>query len=255
MRRWCVAVAVLAVVTTILAGCTSSTWDTSGIDDATTTVPNYPRTDAGLTASLTAYLSTVGDDLDEWAPPKAEAECAATRLVHRLTTDHLLEIGFDPRRPSLALGYPADERTAVVNILVGCIDFSKAILETVSSFQKLPLTQTNCLATGFTRLGLVRDLAGSLVDGKEIDPFANDNRYGNGVSSLAVECLGDDDLLPAAPMPLLPGPSKGAPTTSTSTTVEPRSDSDGLGGITPGGPLDSTTTTEATGRPTTTTGR
>lgn len=239
-------VPVIAMVVALSTGglaCTSSRWDTSEVDDTTpTTAKQYSRDEAGLIASLTDHLSAVGDDLNEWSPPEDEARCAATRLVRRLTVDHLLELGFDPQEPTLALAYPPEERTAVVNILAGCVDFSAGILETYSSYLKLPLAQSNCMAKGFERLGLTRDLIGAVVDGKEPDPFANSDRYAAGVSSLAVECLGEEDLLPNAPLPPLPEPD-GASTT-TSTTEPIFEDDGGLEGIEPGGPLDTTTTTE-----------
>jgi hypothetical protein len=236
--------AAAAVGLLALSGCTSSTWDTSQIDNTTpTTVKKYAKTTAGLTESLTDYLAKVGTDLDDWAPPKDQAKCAAQRLVRRLTVDHLLDLGYDPQKPTLALAYPADERTSVVNILAGCIDVSQGVLEMYSSYQKLPLAQSNCMSKGFARLGLDRDLIGSMVDGKEPDPFANSDHYASGLSALAIECMQEDDLLPNAPMPGLPTSS--VPDTSTTTTTLPEFENDdGLEGIEPGGPLDTTTTTQ-----------
>ena len=239
-----VAGVVAIALTVVSAGCTTSSWDTSDIDNTTpTTVKKYARDAAGLTESLTVYLSTVGQDLDEWSPPRDQARCAAQRVVRRLTVDHLLELGFNPQKATLALSYPPDERTSVVNILAGCIDFSQGVLEMFSSYLKLPLAQSNCMAKGFERLGLTRDLITAIVDGKEPDPFANSDRYAAGVSSLAVDCMQEDDLLPNAPLPPLPEPANPSTTTSTTTTTPAFEGDDGLEGIEPGGPLDTTTTT------------
>jgi hypothetical protein len=242
--RTAAAVVLTALLAVLVAGgCTTSKWDTSGIDDTTpTTVKRYPKTEAGLIGSLTAYLSTVGDDLDEWAPPHKAAECAATRLVRRLTVDHLLELGYDPQKPTLALGYPEDEKASVVNVLLGCIDFSEGILEMMSSYLKLPLAESNCLAEGFDRLGLDRDLATAMVDGTEPDPFAANNHFGAGLSSLADQCLDEEDLPPAGPLAALPKAGPDSPTTSTSTIPSDDATDDSLGGIVPGGPLDTTST-------------
>lgn len=237
------AAALAAAVGIVSGGCTTSEWDTSELnDDTPTTVRRYTSDQAGLEESLTDYLSAVGDDLGEWAAPRDQASCAAQRLVRRLTVDHILELGFDPQAATLALDFPAEEKASVVNILLGCIDFSSAILETYSSYQKLPLAQSSCFAEGFDRLGLTRDLVSGLVDGSEPDPFANSDRMASGMASLAVECLEEDDLLPNAPMPRLPE-AKNSPGTTTSTTAPPDTDDDGdLEGIEPGGPLDTTTT-------------
>lgn len=245
--RWRALVAVVLVtLATAVAvpACTSSSWDTSDIDDTTpTTVKEYPDTEAGFTDSLADHLSRVGSDLGQWAAPADEAACAAKRLVRRLTVDRLRELGYDRQAPTLALAWTEEERAAVVNVLSGCIDVSASILETYSSYNKLPLAQSNCMAKGFERLGLTRDLVSSLVDGAEVDPFANSDRFASGLASLAVECMGEDDLLPNAPMPKLP-PSDGALSTTTTTTI-PLGGLDAdepLEGIEPGGPLDTTTT-------------
>ncbi len=124
----------------------------------------------------------------------------------------------------------------------GCIDVSAAILETFSSYQKLPLAQSNCMAEGFARLELSRDVIVALVDGKEPDAFANSDRYASGLASLAVECMEEDDLLPNGLLPKLPAP-KNAPASTTTSTTAPTSDDDLLEGIEPGSPLDTTTTT------------
>lgn len=216
-----------------LAGCTSSRWDTSEIA-ATTTTTTYARDEAGLTASLTDYLSVVGDDLNQWAAPADEASCAAGRLVRRLTVDHLLELGFDPAEPTLALAYPLEEKAAVVNILTGCIDFSASLVEMLSSYSKLPLVQSDCISEGVDRLGLDRDLAAGLVEGTEPDPFAGDARYGSGLASVVTECLDDEDLLPNAPMPRLPEAGPDAPRTTTSTTSTSTTSTPGRSTSTPG---------------------
>lgn len=224
----------------LTASCTSSTWDTSKIDDTTpTTAVRYPDTAAGYTASLTHTLSHVGVDLGEWAAPEKEAKCAASRIVDRLTVDRLKALGYDRQDGSLALGWSDDERSTVINILTSCIDFSAAILESVSSYLKLGLEPTNCMAKGYERLGLTRDLAASLVDGKEPDPFADGDRFGSGVAQLATECMGENDLIPDTPMPRLPE-ATGGPSVSTTTSTIP--DDGQLNGIEPGSPLDVTTT-------------
>lgn len=238
------ALLVTIAVAVAAAACTSRTWDTSEINDTTpTTVRTFPRTAEGVRASLVAYMSQRRDDLDQWAANTEEAECAAERLVERFGVERLLEVGFDPNEPTLALTLPAEERTAAVNVLVGCIDFSRGMLEMLSSYMKLPIAESDCMAKGFERLGLDRDLAGALVDGTEPDPFANSNRFGVGVSSLAVECMEELSLHPDAPLSRLPGPDPDAPAPPTTRGATGEAPSDSLAGIVPGGPLDTTTTT------------
>ena len=92
-------------------------------------------------------------------------------------------------------------------------------------------------------MGLDRDLVASLIDGKEPDPFENSNHFASGLGSIAVDCMQEDDLLPAAPLAVLPPAGADSPKTTTSTTLPPLGGDDQLGGIEPGGPLDTTTTT------------
>lgn len=239
MRRIARALVVLGSLLAV-SGCTSSSWDTSEIDDTTpTTVHRYPDSASGYSDSLADSLSDVGPNLGEWAAPHDQAVCAASRIVDRFTVDRLRELGFDRQHPSLALGWSDDERSAVVNILTSCIDFSAAILESVSSYQKVGLEASHCLAVGYERLGLTRELAVSLVDGAEPDPFANGDRFASGVAQLATECMGEQDLIPDTPMPRLPT-SEGGPSVSTTTSTIP--DDGRLDGIEPGSPLDVTTT-------------
>lgn len=234
----------VATAAAVAAGCTSRTWDTSEIDDTTpTTVRTYPATAEGIRASLVAYMSQRIDDLDQWTANREEAACAAERLLDRFGAERLLEVGYDPNAPTLALTLPVEERTAAVNVLVGCVDFSRGMLEMLSSYLKLPIAEADCMAKGFERLGLDRDLAGSLVDGVETDPFANSNRFGVGVSSLVVECMGEESLHPDAPLSRLPGPDPDAPRAPTTVAPGGEAPSDSLAGVVPGGPLDTTTTT------------
>lgn len=228
------------VLVTSAVACTSSDWDTSAINRPTTTAP-FGRDEAGVRESLGAYLTSVGRDLGEWVPTDDEAECTVDRVVRRLGVDRLLEVGYDPQEPSLALAYTPEEHTAVVNILSGCIDFSEAMVSMLSSYEKLGMPQAACISEGFERLGLTRDLAGSLVDGKEPDPFAESDRFASGLASLAAECLEEEDLQPAAPLPRLPAPEN--PSTTTSTTTPLYDDGEDLDGIEPGGPLDTIVTT------------
>lgn len=136
----CKLATVTLVSIAVIAGCTSSTWDTSDIDRVQNTdPPKFSRDESGLVASLTYHLSKVGDDLNTWSPPTDEAECAATRIVRRLTPDRLLGLGYDPDQGNLSQPYTPDERTALTNILTNCIDFEEGLLSVVSSYDKLSI--------------------------------------------------------------------------------------------------------------------
>jgi hypothetical protein len=225
----------------LLAGaCTSADEIRSDNDEPVT----FDRSEQGVTDSIAASLTGTPENLNFWLAPADEAKCAAQRLVSRIGADRLLELGYDPNKPTLKLEYAEEERAAATNVLVGCIDFERAVLSLVSSSQKLSLEASSCISRGYERLHLTRDLAASLVTGTDPDPLAQDARFSRAVGQLAVDCLGVDDMLPNAPLPRLPGGSATtttAPASSTTeavttTTVE---DSGSLNGIEPGSPLDS----------------
>ena len=185
----------IAVSVALVAGCTTSSWDTSEINRVQNTdPPKFSRDEAGLVASLTYHLSNVGDDLNEWSPPKDEAECAATRIVRRLTVERLLGLGYDPDQGNLSQAYTTDERTALTNILTNCIDFEQGLLSVISSYDKLTINATACFARGMRRLGLVRDLAGGLLDGRTPDPFDGAGNLSKGMGQLMAQCFQAEDL-------------------------------------------------------------
>ena len=236
------AVSALAIFLGIGAGCTTTRWDTAAIDaDGTTTTSVFGRDAAGVLGSLTAYIGQTPDDLNQWAASGPEATCAAQRIIDRVTTTRLLELGYDPEEPDLALEFSDDERIAAINVLVGCIDFSSGVLSLVSSYQKLSVEESSCVADGIERAGLDRDLAAGIIDGASPDALANNNRFATGLASIAGECLGEESLPPGGP--LQPVPSGRDLTPTTTTTLPPVAEDGGEGGgdldgIVPGGPLD-----------------
>ena len=203
------------------AACTTSQWDTSQIDHPSTTAPKtYPETEAGLVESLTDHLSQVGPNLNEWAPPRDEAECAARKVVKQLGVDRLLDLGYDTQRGRLALQWTDDEKVKVTNILSGCIDVAQGLLSIFSAYDKLDVPAAACLTRGIDRRGLDRDFVSGILDGTSPDPFARDNQLGIGISRLMIECFdAGKDLLPIAP--LSPFPQDVGTTTTTSTTAPP----------------------------------
>jgi hypothetical protein len=196
-------VALLVVVT---AACTTSSWDTSGIDDPPSTTEKVYATDrAGLIESLTDHLSRSSDDLNQWAAPRDEAGCAARKIVDKLGVDRLLDLGYDPQGGRLALQYTDEERIAVGNMLDSCIDVAAGLNSMFSSYDKLSAKASTCLTEGIERKGLARDFISGILTGTSPDPFAEDNELGTGLSRLMLECFKPlEDLTPVAPVSPFP---------------------------------------------------
>jgi len=222
-RAWC---AVLVCLATVAAGCSTTSWDTTEANSQTaTTVKEYTRDEAGVRESLVDHLSTVGDNLNEWAAPKDQAECAATKAIERFGVDRLLALGYEPTDGKLALPYTEDEFASMLNILVNCIDFQEGFLSMLSSYQKLDVESSQCLSAGLERLGATRDLAEGLLRGVEADPFGNETRLAQNVTRTMIQCLDNEDLVPVIEQPDFPQ-DVGVTTTSapagTTTTTAPR---------------------------------
>jgi hypothetical protein len=212
------------VVVVALAGCTTSRWDTSEINDPPPSTERvYSRDEAGVIESLVDELSTVGTNLNEWAAPRDEATCAAERIVARLGLDRLLELGYDPQRASLALSYTDEERAAVTNILVSCIDIATGLLSMITAYQKVDLAPAACFTRGVDREGLTRDFVAGLLTGKGADPFAQDTRLATGMNELMISCFDPtEDLLPVRPQAPFPQDIDATTTTTTTTAGSDR---------------------------------
>jgi hypothetical protein len=214
-------VLVALVVVLGAVSCTTSQWDTSAVDDpSSTTAKVYPLDEAGIIASLTDHLSAVGDNLNEWAPPRDQARCAGERIVHRLGSDRLLDLGYDPQRGKLDLQYTDDERIAMANMLDSCIDVAAGLNSMFAGYGKLGVEASTCLTDGIERRGLARDFISGILTGTSADPFAEDHQLGTGMSRLMIECLTPaEDLLPVAPVSPFPQDIGSTTTTAPSTNA------------------------------------
>lgn len=219
LSSWLRAIAAATCLVALSGACTTSEWDTRPFDDPTTTTQKvYPEDEAGLVASLTDHLSDVGPNLNEWAPPRDEAECAARKIVSQLGVDRLLDLGYDPQKGRLVLQWSDDERVKVTNILSGCVDVAEGLLSLFAAYDKLDVAAAACLTRGIDRRGLDRDFIAGILDGTSPDPFAKDNQLGIGISRLMIECFdAGKDLLPVAPVG--PFPQDVGRTTTTSTAA------------------------------------
>lgn len=221
--------AALLVVATVLTACTTTAWDTSESDSATTVQSRvYFRDEAGVIDSISDHLSKVGPNLNEWAPPADQARCAAEKIVAKVGIERLFAMGFDPQDGKMALTYTPAEQASVLNVMVGCIDFAQGFLEMWTAYDKLDLKRTACLTQTLDRDGLVRDLASGLLIGREPDQLASESRVGLGVVQAMSECLDSTvDLVPGLAEDPFPQDNQedNAPTTvkgrsATTTTVK-----------------------------------
>jgi hypothetical protein len=214
-------IVVVTLVAILAAACSTSVWDTSDIDHPTPTAPkDYTRDTEGVRQSLIDHLSTVSTNLNEWAPPRDQATCAADHIIQRLGADRLLALGYDPNDGKLGLPYTPEEQTAMLNIIAGCIDFKEGIVELLSAYQKVSFNTATCMADGLDRLGLVRVYASTLLMGIQPDPLDPTNNLAKGTTDVMAQCVRSDELTPATPDLLFP--QNYDATTTTTTKPKPK---------------------------------
>lgn len=187
-----------------LVGCSSS--DLISASGPSTTAPRvYERTAEGLVASITDHLAVPRPDLNSWAPPHGEAECAADRIVSDIGVDRLLGIGFDPDRGDLNLPYEPAEADKVVDALDQCINFERAIVELVGSNGKVSATTAGCIGARIRADGLTSAVARAFISGSQLDMGADDNRLGSSVVRAMGACVDPEkELVPLVPLTPLP---------------------------------------------------
>lgn len=213
----------MLVVAIGAAACSTTQWDTADIDHPTPTAPKqYARDTDGVRQSLIDHLSTVGPNLNEWAAPRDQAECAADRIIQRIGVDRLLGLGYEPNNGKLGLPYTPDEQSAMLNILAACIDFKEGLLELLSAYQKLSFKTATCVADGFDRLGLTRLFAASLLLGAQPDPFDDSNNLSKGTTEVFGQCVPADELTPASPDQVFPQDYGSTTTTTTTPKAKPK---------------------------------
>ncbi len=237
-RSLLVAASVLMAVAS--AACTASKVDDSASGASGDEVAAaYPLTDEGIAASFRDHMTRVDDNLNLWVPTDAEADCAATRLVERFGANRLIAMGYDPDDGRLVLAYEPAERSATVNILSGCIDVSRGLLEMMSSYSKTPLSSAECLTRGIESEGLTRVYVESLVDGVEPEVLEGPQELGRRVAELMGKCMDVDDLDPLLDLPKYPGAFDSS--SATTTVPDPEStpltapEEPGADGVVPAG--------------------
>lgn len=148
-----------------------------------------------LVAGLVADLATTPDDLSYWAPPLDEATCVAEDVVDRIGSDRLLELGYRPGTPGAALGdleLEDDERRAVVDTVVDCVDLREAVAQVVYGDGRLVPTVATCIADGLEAADQLRPFAAAIVGGRAVDPFAGDGELASTLLVQSTICIPED---------------------------------------------------------------
>lgn len=219
----------LVAVASLAAGCADKgpSAEVDEGDEPDVTAPSFP--DNGdvprdlLVAGIVFDLSNRPDDLNYWAAPVDQAECAATKVVDELGAARLSELGYRPGVPGASLNdieLSETERSTVVDAVEDCVDMVEAVAAMLLGDGRLKPSVATCVAGGLADKDQLRPFVAAVVFGTSVDPFAGDSPLAPDLLDQAVVCVPADafdgydlELPDAAPTT--------APGAAASTTVAP----------------------------------
>lgn len=189
-----------------------------------------------LVAGLVFDLSNRPADLDHWAAPTDQAECAAEAIVDSVGEQRLSDLGYRPGVAGASLNdleLSDDERDGIVDVVAECVDMGEAVAAMFYGDGRVPATVATCLADGLGDRAMLRPFVVAVVFGTAVDPFASDGALATALLEQSVVCVpeeafdwsdldlpGDDDVLDADSTGGVPG-SPLADDQRTTTTTTP----------------------------------
>jgi hypothetical protein len=200
-RRRAALAAVLAVALGALASC-ADRGPSAEVDDGTDSArtervaPVFPEDgtvpEVLLVQGLVFDLTNRPVDLDYWAAPSDQAECAAEAIVTALGAERLSELGYRPGVTGASLNdidLADDEREEVADAVEGCVDMAEAVAAMFYGDGRIAPTVANCLADGLDDKQQLRPFVVAVVFGTAVDPFADDGALANAMLDQSVVCV------------------------------------------------------------------
>ena len=148
-----------------------------------------------LVEGLLYDFTSVPNDLDLWVPPTSEAKCAASKIVSTIGADRLSELGYRPGTSGASLNdidLSASERDSVALLFQSCVDMTEGVASLLMGDGHMSTTQALCIAKGLASKDLLGPFVEAWAFGREVDPFANDDRLAGALLSYSGVCLPDD---------------------------------------------------------------
>lgn len=131
-------------------------------------------------------------DLDYWAAPSGQADCAAEAIVDSVGVDRLSELGYRPGVSGASLNdieLSDDERNDVADAVEECVDMVEAVAAMFYGDGRIAPTVASCLADGLGEDDQLRPFVVAVVFGTAVDPFANDGALATAMLDQSVVCV------------------------------------------------------------------
>ncbi len=145
-----------------------------------------------LVQGLVFDLTNRPVDLDYWAAPSEQAECAAQAIVDELGAARLSQLGYRPGVTGASLNdieLSDDEREQVADAVEGCVDMAEAVAAMFYGDGRIAPTVASCLADGLDQKQQLRPFVVAVVFGTAVDPFADDGALANAMLDQSVVCV------------------------------------------------------------------
>lgn len=182
----------------VAAACVPQDRDTVGEvggGDSATGPPVFPETGEVppelLTEGLVYDFTNADADLDLWVPPRAEAQCAADKIVEN-HGKRLSDVGYEPGRTGAALNDVAlrpEERQSIAALFRSCINTVEMLASLFIGGGHMTPEQALCMAKGLDSEGVSAAIIENWVVGAGFDPLADDGAFARSMLAYTDVCL------------------------------------------------------------------
>lgn len=167
--------------------------DAGALDRPAPTFPDGEVPAALVAEGLAHDLSARPRDQDYWSPKRAEARCAADRIVAELGASRLVALGYRPGTPGASvndLDLDDAERDVLVEALASCVDPVQAVGAILYGAGRIPARMASCMARGMGEAG-ARPILEAWAHGRAVDPFEEGSDLASLVLGHADVCISD----------------------------------------------------------------
>jgi hypothetical protein len=194
-RHLAISVVACALVAT---ACIPQDRDTVGevdVADSDVGPPVFPETGEVppelLKEGLVYDFTNADADLDLWVPPRAEAQCAAEKIVEN-HGKRLSDVGYEPGRTGAALNDVAlrtDERQSVAALFRSCVNTVEMLASLLMGGGHMTPEEALCMAKGLDSAGVSAAVIENWVVGAAFDPLVDDGAFAQSMLAYTDVCL------------------------------------------------------------------
>ena len=168
-----------------------------GAEDLVAGPPQFPETGEVppdlLLAGLVYDFTNADVDLDLWVPPRAEAQCAAEKIVEN-HGKRLSDVGYEPARTGASLNDVAlrpDERDSVASLFRSCVNTVEMMASLLRGGSHMTAPEAMCMAEGLDSSGVSSAIIDNWMLGASFDPIGEDGLFAAAMLAYTEVCLPD----------------------------------------------------------------